>query len=141
MHFNQSLCFAWQVYVLGFILDPIDSKILQLLSAKLRVWIPFPMKYLPHVWSQLIWKWQKQVSQIIPEYLLLARWCTTPVVVVVLTINFKCEMASSTITGNLTINLSQHNCRNLSTSWLYKLLAHVIHSTKWPQILNVLYDI
>ena len=40
MHFNQSLCFAWQVYVLGFILDPIDSKILQLLSSKLRVWIP-----------------------------------------------------------------------------------------------------
>ena len=46
----------------------------------------------------------------------------------VLTINFKCEMASSTITENSAINLSQHNCRNLSTCSLYKLLAYVIHS-------------
>ena len=71
MHFNQSLCFAWQVYVLGFILDPIDSKILQLLSSKLRVWIPLIWKhvnqclffclYKLHVWIMCLvlitWIW------------------------------------------------------------------------------------
>ena len=38
-----------------------------------------------------------------------------------LTINFKCEMASSTITENSAINLSEYNCTNLSTHTLLQI--------------------